>query len=225
MIKRNYFLIIGLICSIFSSCDGIFEDIYDKPTNKYEIGFNNVDSLYNTGTIYIDASDYMNWIYIDLHNKVVDTVYIDTTCVAPVPNEPQNWDIGIHRYDVKTNKGMALETKSSDIISSAFITTLPKGEFVKDNENDSVTVDMSRMVEGIIKKVPSDVNRTISSWLSLDLSTMPPIYKLSNKVYIVKMKDDTYAALQLKNYMSPAGTKGYMTIDYVYPLNIINDSK
>ena len=43
---------------------------------------------------------------------------------------------------------------------------------------------------------------------------------LSNKVYMVKLKDGTYAAVRLTNYMNASGVKGFMTIDYIYPFEL-----
>ena len=60
-------------------------------------------------------------------------------------------------------------------------------------------------------------NPELSKWLNVDTSEMPPIYTPSNKVYLLKMKDGTMAAIRLVSYMNAAGTKGYMTFDYLYP--------
>ena len=52
-----------------SACNGIFEEIYDAPTVGGEFGFVAVDDATHTGRIYIDATDYTEWHYIDLHGK------------------------------------------------------------------------------------------------------------------------------------------------------------
>ena len=54
--------------------------------------------------------------------------------------------------------------------------------------------------------------------LDVDSSTMPPIYTLSGKIYLLRLKDGTCAALRLVNFMNDAAIKGYMTIDYLYPV-------
>ena len=51
-------------------------------------------------------------------------------------------------------------------------------------------------------------------------SHMPPTYPLANKVYMVKLKYGTYAAVRLTNYMNASGVKGFMTIDYIYPFEL-----
>lgn len=58
-----------------SACNGIFGDIYDTPTPEQdsEYGFVAVDEQKGTGRIYINATDYSQWHYIDLHRKQVIT--------------------------------------------------------------------------------------------------------------------------------------------------------
>ena len=51
----------------------------------------------------------------------------------------------------------------------------------------------------------------------MDFSTPPPVYSASQRVYVLRMKDGTHAALRLVSYMSDRGTKGYLTIDVKYP--------
>ena len=82
------------------ACSGIFEDIYDapQPEDTRTYGFVAVDDKAHTGRIYIDATDYTEWHYIDLHNK-------QATTVAVGEEAPGQWDFAIHRYDAKTNGG------------------------------------------------------------------------------------------------------------------------
>ena len=43
---------------------------------------------------------------------------------------------------------------------------------------------------------------------------------MSGRVYVIRMKDGTCAAVKLDNYMNTAGVKGYLTIYYIYPLDV-----
>mgnify|MGYP004623850459 CR=1 FL=1 len=43
------------------------------------------------------------------------------------------------------------------------------------------------------------------------------LFSLNNHVFILRLKDGTYAAIQLENYLSPKGVKCWMTINYKYP--------
>ena len=79
---------------------------------------------------------------------------------------------------------------------------------------------MSGMMEGKIKYAESYYNTELSKWLFVDTSTMPPGYNPSNKVYVIKLKDNTIAAVRLRNFMNSAAAKGYMTIEYIYPFEV-----
>ncbi len=198
------------------ACNGIFENIYDEPSQeeKNEFGFIIVDDATRTGTIYIDATDYTEWHYIDLHDKQVTTTSVyDST--------PDNWDFAIHRYDAKTNNGAVFESTAVDFNSLPDMASLPQESFVADEwTTDRITVDMSQMMDGIIIYAEDYYNPCLSRWLDVDTSTMPPIYTLSNKVYVLRFSDGTYAALRLSNFMNDAAVKGFMTVDYLYPVEL-----
>ncbi len=196
------------------SCDGIFGDIYDEPLSegKGEYGFIYTDDKTRTGRIYIDATDYAEWHYVDLSGRRVTTTAIDGKA-------PANWDFAIHRYDAKTNGGKVMESAVSDFQSLPPLRTFSESQFVADEwTTKKITVDMSQMMNGIILYAEDYYNFCLSRWLKLDTSTMPPVYTLSDKVYVLKLSDGTYAALKLSGFMNDAAVKGIMTIDYKYPV-------
>lgn len=198
------------------ACNGILGYIYDEPlaVQDVQFGFISKDDNTNTGRIYIDATDYTEWHYIDLHNKTVVTT--DVAAEAP-----QNWDFAVHRYDTKTNAGAVAESDAEDFSSIRNVNSIPEDAFVVDEwTTDKITIDMSQMMNGEILYAEDYYNPCLSKWLNVDTSTMPPIYSLSGKIYILKMSDGTYAALRLVNFMNDAATKGFMTIDYLFPVMI-----
>ena len=195
-----------------SACNGIFEEIYDAPTVGGEFGFVAVDDATHTGRIYIDATDYTEWHYIDLHGKSVTTASVDAEA-------PANWDFAIHRYDAKTNGGAVTESAAADFGMLHAISSIPAEAFVTDKwTTDKITVDMSQMMDGIIRYAEDWYNPCLSGWLHVDTSTMPPVYTLSGKIYLLRLADGTFAALRLMNFMNDAAVKGFMTIDYLYPV-------
>lgn len=197
------------------ACNGLFKDIYDNPDEeKNEYGFIFFDSKTNIGRIYIDASDYKEWHYIDLQGRDVTTKSVEESA-------PSNWDFAIHRYDAKTNGGAVVESDATAITDIPAISTIPEESFVADEwTTDKITVDMSQMMDGIILYAEDYYNPCLSKWLNVDKSTMSPIYTLSGKVYILRLSDGTYAALRLINFMNDASVKGFMTIDYLYPVQL-----
>lgn len=197
-----------------SSCHGIFGGIYDEPVEETSDGFGfiKINETTRTGTIYIDASDYTKWNYISLKDKKVVTALYDE-------QQPENWDFAVHRYDAKTNSASVFETEYYDLTDISSVSKFSGADFIADEwTTNKITIDMSQMMEGIIKYAEDFYNPCLSKWLNVDTSSMPPVYTLSEKVYILKLQDGTFAALKLSDFMNTSGIKGFMTIDYLYPV-------
>lgn len=200
------FLLAGVAVMSLSSCDGIFSDIYDNPqqTDVPEYGFIAPATQTVPGTIYIDATSYTDWVYIDFSTMTAETLPVE----APAP---ATWDIAVHRYDAKTNGATVSATASGD-----FTTLTPAGTPVADEwTTQTIVTDMSTMMDGYLSYAESSYNRELSGWLDVDKSTMPPIYTMSGKVYLVNLRDGRRVALRLDNYMDGSGIKGYLTIRYM----------
>lgn len=197
-----------------SSCHGIFGGIYDEPVEETSDGFGfiKINETTRTGTIYIDASDYTKWNYISLKDKKVVTALYNE-------QQPENWDFAVHRYDAKTNGASVFESEYYDLTDISSASKFSGADFIADEwTTNKITIDMSQMMEGIIKYAEDFYNPCLSKWLNVDTSSMPPVYTLSEKVYILKLQDGTFAALKLSNFMNTSGIKGFMTIDYLYPV-------
>ena len=211
---------IGAAIGLLSSCDGILGSRYDAPEEDVEFGFIRFDSETSSGTIYIDASSYTKWTYLNLDTRTIDTTYINKNG-SEDGNVPSAWHIAVHRYDAKTNGGSVLQTEYSDpalLVSSGI---MPEGEFKEDIlTTDKIAIDMSGMMDGNIIYAPSSYNEELSRWLNVDTSQMPPIYTMSGKVYLLRVSDGRHAAIILRDYMNDAKVKGFMTIDYVFPVDL-----
>mgnify|MGYP002858925389 CR=1 FL=1 len=205
---------IGLVALALAmtSCNGIFSGLYDEVEAALPFGFIQVNEADDSGTIYIDARDYEKWTYISLKDKSVDTANM----VKEEP-EPSRWDFALHRYDVKTNQGAARETEFLTMDALKAHGHYDEGLFVADTAG-RVVVDMSTMMEGYLGYHASNVNKVLSRWLNVDTSTMPPIYTMSGKVYLLRLADGTFAALLFTDFMDESSVKGYITIKYIYPL-------
>lgn len=211
-------IMLGMIFLSFPACNGILGGIYDEPLaeEKNEFGFIETDETNNSGTVYIDATSYTKWTYIDFHTLTVDSLEISEEM-----QEPENWDIAIHRYDAKTNGAFVLETGFTGLSTIKASGEIPEGGYVSDEwTTNKIVVDMSGMMDGKLKYAESYYNRELSKWLFVDTSTMPPGYNPSNKVYVIRLKDNTVAAVRLRNFMNASGVKGYMIIDYIYPFEV-----
>ncbi len=209
-------LLVGVTAMLsLSACNGIFSFLYDEPDKqvKNEYGFISEDADTHTGRIYIDATSFTDWQYIDLHNKALVKAPVDSL-------EPAKWDFAVHRYDAKTNGGAVLESSAADFNALPGLAQLAAAGFVADEwTTDRIAVDMSQMMDGVILYAESYYNPCLSQWLDVNTSTMPPVYTLSGKIYILRLTDGTYAALRLSNFMNDSSIKGFMTIDYLYPIS------
>ncbi|MDO4320618.1 MAG: HmuY family protein [Bacteroidales bacterium] len=220
------------------------------------------------GQLYLDASDWGKWHYLDLEavadsirsnpgynpSSAWETMDIPTSVSAttdadglsglytywydvfgegisryefrsfdptsPQP-EPEKWSIAIHRNNIRTNHGSIAATSCRDIdrlpTSVDFLESLIFEEDIW-SETD-VWVNQDRMLMGLIGNQGIKINRTGSGWLRIDIPPMPPSFTLDNSVFIVKLNDGTYAALQLEDYQNAAGVKCCLTINYRYPLS------
>lgn len=205
----KYTILLGATMSL-SACNGIFENIYDDPIEtEMEIKENKFSQ--------VKTVEYTEWAYIDLSAHKVTTVQIGEEYESQIPEE---WDFAIHRYDIKTNGGAAFQTTYTSIDDFIAAGKLPEAEkFVEDEwTTNKIAIDMSGMMEGNIVYTDSYYNATLSSWLNVDTSTMPPIYTMSSQVYLLRLKDNTYAAIRFTNYTNAKGIKGYIDFDFSYPI-------
>lgn len=247
----NRYYIAAALClasMLLSGCDGIFDGIYDRPVDdaKLQPGFN--DGVRpNRFTILLDARDYDRWLFLDLHRRTMDMKPVPmsltgkwdglSTCARyhvvgtryelldelPVDAqpEPEEWDLAIHHFDVRTNGGSALATDYAtvdDVPEDPDAMNAGRGFTADSWMRHQCIVDLSGMFDRNIRYQASMVNPVLTDWVRMDFSTPPPKYEASRRVYVLRLTDGSMAALQLKSYMSEAGTKGFLTIDVRYPL-------
>jgi hypothetical protein len=240
----------GLLMAL-ASCNGVFDGVYDELPTPAE------------GDIYIDASSWTKWHYLDLHalqeavangqktEVVIQTFDIpmeeiadydaDSTGIytywydvfgeglskrelrSKYPTirqpEPSQWDLAFHRNNVRTNGGAVWQTPFTYISQLGDHSTFVTQSFVGDtwNETDVWTVQ-DRMLQGLVGNQRIKINSELGKWLRLDIPPMPPAFTYNGNVFVVRFSDGTYAALRLKNYISPSNVKCHMTIEYKYPL-------
>ncbi|UKK52356.1 HmuY family protein [Prevotella sp. E2-28] len=198
------------VMGLFSACD-VLEDAYDDPSVEKK-----------EGQYYVDATDYAQWVYINLHTPTptitTSTISLDDMSETGAPSE---WDIAHHRYDVKTN-GAAVVMTPYHTIEDLEMAGMPQEcQWVADEYSDEcVTVDMSHMMEGYLVYAPGYKNTELGKWVNVDTSNMPPNYAMYDNVMLIRFADSTYAAIQLVNFMSTDRyqIKGWMTVNYQYPV-------
>lgn len=134
--------------------------------------------------------------------------------------EPKEWSIAVHRNNVRTNGGAAATTTLRDIDAlpgtAGFLNTLT---FREDEWNQTdVWVEQGKMLSGLIGNQGIEINPVLSGWLRIMIPPMPPAFTMDDTVYVIRLKDGTYGAIQLVDYQSATGTKCVLTINYRYPI-------
>jgi len=212
LLARNIltFTMTGAMIMSSLSCDGIYDDPSEMPVEKDDNSF----SL-------VDCTSYTNWVYFNLADDTSQTLDYQ----AEESDIAAGWTFAMHRYDCKTNGGSAYETVYTSI--EELQTALDEGTFALPQASDyvadvadSVTIDMSHMMEGYLVYAKSMVNQELGKWLDVDTSNMPPNYTQSDRVYLIRTSDGSVAAIYFTGYSNPYeyNTKGYISFDYVYPL-------
>ena len=133
--------------------------------------------------------------------------------------EPDSWSFAVHRNNVRTNGGAVLETAYSSMDDLPETSEdFRKMDFTEDTWTENEVWDsQERMLQCYVPSQGIRVNKVLSSWLTLKIPPMPPAFSHNSHVFILRLKDGTCAALQLENYLSPSGTKCWLTINYKYP--------
>ncbi len=192
------------------SCDNIYDDPSEMGTET--------DGAFQ----YVDAQDYKQIVYLNFKDKSKKSLDYQNT-----KDIPPEWTMALHRYDCITNGGSAYETTYTDLdkfVEDAGNGTyqMPSAEEFTADEPGKITIDMSGMMDGKIEYADHSFNKVLGKWLTIDTSSMPPIYTPSNKVYILKDKDGQYAAIQFTGFSNPNDydKKGYISFKYEYPLTI-----
>ena len=143
-------------------------------------------------------------------------VYYQPTATQAAPEE---WTFAVHRNNVRTNGGAVLETtytSMNDLPESS--DAFRNMKFTEDEWTENEVWDsQDQMLLGNVPSQGIEINKVLSSWLCMDIPPMPPAFSMNNHVFILRLNDGSYAALQLENYLSPNGTKCHLTINYKYP--------
>lgn len=144
----------------------------------------------------------------------ITATYTGTLEAGTVDETSFTWDIALHRWDVKTNGGTAIETEATTI---ADLTEIPATGYVADELSSEITFDMTNMMNGYIGYATGYVNKELSKWMDADLGDMPPTYTMSGKAYVLKTSAGNYAKINFTDYTDDANEKGHITFEYVYP--------
>lgn len=171
----------------FSSCD----DNTDEP------------ALLNTVTTEVTATSYTDWVYYSLSQDTIVSVTDPATSNA--------WDLAFMRNHIRTNSGSsgngnggALDAGVVDFDAYALA---PETGYAAD---DSVSAfNMTTMEYSNVA-----ASSVLESWGAFN-DAMPPVFEISNKVFVVKTAEGKYAKVTFLSYYGSVGS-GQITFKYVY---------
>ncbi|MGP1515789.1 MAG: HmuY family protein [Bacteroidales bacterium] len=214
----------------------------DKLKNVY--GFTSYDAKTRRGTLYLNLSEFDRWIYLSFEDKRIDTVMIPKTLTGEWDNksgihyhyvnglnfsldsvvktdtqkDPKKWDIALHKYEGKVNGGV-LETSYTSLDElPPTAESFDLFDYTPDQWIDTlVMTDIGGMLNYYVGYQYIQCSKVLSNWLVMNITNPPPTYTPSNRVYIVRLSNNKKIALHFDNYMSPSGTKGFVTISFIYP--------
>lgn len=154
----------------------------------------------------VNVSAYDKWVYLSFASGTPIEKGLDEAA-------PAEWDIAMHRENIKTNEGAAMQSNAGALSE---LTALPAGTFTADVMTDSVVIaDMSQMMQGIIVYQKSMVNMVLNAWVSR--AGMPPVYTVNDNVYVVRNKEGKYAKIKFSSYKNAEDKTGFATFSYEYP--------
>lgn len=246
VLKFSISLLLTVLCiSCDGLFEDIYDQ---APTDtEFVQGFSRSESAANKFTLMVDARDYNTWYYINLSNLTIQPMSIPDalgddewdgrsgwtynvvegtkyTKYDFVPTAAQkdaeDWDFAIHHFDIRTNGGAAAATDFSSLDGFGLSDAKAyEDRLVADVwSTTQVITDLTGMLGFRIGYQNSWVSMPLSSMVKMDFTTPPPTYSPSGKVCVLRLADGSYAAISLRNYMSPKGTKGFLTFDIIYPL-------
>lgn len=108
--KFKHTLALCLASCLLTGCNGLFDGIYDEPPSDetLQLGFNQGD-VPNRFSIVLDARDYDEWIYLDLHRRTITTMPIPTSLTGEWDGKSQ-WA----KYSVYGSRYEQLEVRQVD---------------------------------------------------------------------------------------------------------------
>lgn len=142
----------------------------------------------------------------------IKATYKGTLEAGSVDETAFEWDLALHRYDVKTNGGSAVKTNATELSA---LTSLPADGYTADEEMNELIVDMSGMMTGKVGYAHTTLNKVLGSWMSMD--GMPPTFTRSENVYVLKNKSGQCASIKFTDYRNDDNKTGYITFDYIFP--------
>ena len=163
---------------------------------------------------------YLYWFDTNYGLPIKGSEFRSFTPTAAQTN-PDEWSIAVHRSEVRTNGGSVWESELSDI-ARATEADYRHASYTPDewSENE-VWSDSRTMISQLVPSQGIAVNKVLGRWLRM---TLMPDYERNGHVFFLRLRDGSFAALQLVNHIgggtpqNPSPIRCYLTLKVRYPL-------
>ncbi len=141
-----------------------------------------------------DATDYDNWVYLDLET--------DQLVTPATPEDSDEWDMAFQRFNIAVNGGTSgtgeVAVARLDDAVYEDVTVAPADGYITDN-----VVDPVGGMEDIEPGYAFDL------WFDYDMDehTLSP----TGRVYVVRTVEQNYFKVEVIDYYDQAGTAGHVT--------------
>lgn len=176
-----------------------------------------------TKKIVVDASDYTKWVYINFAKGEVVSV--------SAPETDLSWDLGLHRYDFKTNggtsgkgQGAAFRTTQKDLMGN--IPTPKDSDWTLDREglllmkfgaNKDGKHDMKYEKQSANFLLTSEPKGNGKGYLNkgiISMAGMPPTVTIDPSVFLVRSAAGQIVRIRVLDYQSATKKTGHITLEY-----------
>ena len=170
--------------------------------------------------IVVDASDYTKWVYINFDKGEVVSV--------SAPETDLSWDLGLHRYDFKTNggtsgkgKGAAARTTQKDL--KADIPAPKDSEWTLDREGVLLMkFDMSKhevkyekqSANFLLTSEPKGDGKGYLNKGIISSEGMPPKDTVDPSVFLVRSAAGQIVRVRVLDCLSATKKRGHITLEY-----------
>ncbi len=157
---------------------------------------------------FLDVSSYTDWVYFSFSEEKVVEIEDYTNSL--------DWDIAFHRGDIRTNGGTsgigkaeALDTGLKDWDK---VTTIPEDGYKKD-EIGIVTIAFTGSGP---EEEEQSFSQVLTSWLTIDTSTPPPVYTLTKSIFVIKTADGKYVKALFYDNRDAKNKNGAISFKYEF---------
>ena len=164
-------------------------------------------------TVQLDASSSKKWTYFSFATG--QAVTVDNDGIKDVP-KGLGWDIAFCRFYTRTNSGESNSDKNGK--GGVFMSEVTSIEQAQIPEDDKFIIDEVGKLDPAMDIIVTSHNKELQKWLDLDMSKMPPIFSIKNKVFIIRCADGkTYAKVKFLGFENNEAKRVYPKFEYEYP--------